>query len=283
MTRVAAIGLLVAVLLALTGAAGDSHALWLSGATGILICSMVLIVAPAATLVVGTLRQDPSISRGLGRAAQVSGIATIVFGLFSWMVGSIPHDNQDDMRPFLTLLGIAAITIGVVALMRARGTREHWGEGRPVEAYLVPAGVGLGIVGLLWALPYHGESRSRSDAYAVRYTLRNLVTVEAGIFADSGHFSTAPAQSLLVAPIGVVGPVITHTGDGWIARAGHSRTSIDCAVYVGHSRPRPWPPRRCRPRWPTGAGAGRSCYAESSRWTRYAVPGVARRCASSGA
>jgi hypothetical protein len=238
-TRVAAIGLLVAVLLALTGAAAGSNVLWASGAIGIITCSMVLIVAPAVTLLAVTLRPDPSISRGLGRAAQVSGMATIVLGLVSWMIRGIPYDDQHDMRPFLTVLAIAAIAIGVLALMRARGTRERWGEGRPAEAYLVPAGIGIGIVGLLSVQPYHGERKSRSDAYAVRYVLRNLITVEAGIFADSGHYTTVPAESLLAAPTGVVEPVITLTGDGWIARAGHSRTSIECAVYVGSTPARP--------------------------------------------
>src|SRR5258708_27183855 len=61
---------------------------------------------------------------------------------------------------------------------------------------------------------------------------RNLWTAEEDYFADSIKYTTN-LGTLSPTSVGVVGPTIALTADGWTAWVSHTATPKTCAIYVG--------------------------------------------------
>jgi prepilin-type N-terminal cleavage/methylation domain-containing protein len=93
----------------------------------------------------------------------------------------------------------------------------------------------LAIIGLLVTIviPKLRPTRDKALIAAMESDLRNLVTEQESWKIDSGSYATSFPASVWSPSVGVTGPTITLTGDGWTATVGHVSTPRTCAVFVG--------------------------------------------------
>jgi prepilin-type N-terminal cleavage/methylation domain-containing protein len=93
----------------------------------------------------------------------------------------------------------------------------------------------MAIIGLLATIVILRVASTRNKALiaTMESDLRNLVTQQMSWKNDSGSYATSLPTSLWSPSVGVTGPTITLTGDGWTATVGHVSTTRTCAVFMG--------------------------------------------------
>ncbi|HVB32071.1 MAG TPA: type II secretion system protein [Gemmatimonadaceae bacterium] len=96
------------------------------------------------------------------------------------------------------------------------------------------------IVGVLAAIAIQRFGTSKSKAYltAMKSDLRNLVTAEAGWFADSSRYSTDLSVIAFRQSSGVNAPSVVTGAGYWSATVTHSKlTGHTCGVAVNTANP----------------------------------------------
>lgn len=90
------------------------------------------------------------------------------------------------------------------------------------------------IIGVLAsiAIPKFANTKEKAYITQMKADLRNLYTAEESYFADSIKY-TSNLGAAYRTSTGVVGPVITVTGDGWTASVTHTATTKTCVIYAG--------------------------------------------------
>jgi prepilin-type N-terminal cleavage/methylation domain-containing protein len=90
------------------------------------------------------------------------------------------------------------------------------------------------IIGILAAIAIPKFANTKEKAYlaSMKSDLRNLVTAEEAYFADSVKYTTNLGTNFSTT-VGVVGPTIALTADGWTAQVSHNVTTKTCVIYVG--------------------------------------------------
>ncbi|MBI4420884.1 MAG: prepilin-type N-terminal cleavage/methylation domain-containing protein [Gemmatimonadetes bacterium] len=98
------------------------------------------------------------------------------------------------------------------------------------------------IVGLLAtvALPQLSNARERTYTSVLKSDLRNFVAAEESYFYDFSVYTSDPAS---VVPRGFEGSddvsLVVHeaTASGWSATASHTRTTVQCFIFLGSAAP----------------------------------------------
>jgi len=90
------------------------------------------------------------------------------------------------------------------------------------------------IIGILAAIAIPKFANTKEKAYlaSMKSDLRNLVTAEEAYFADSVKYTTNLGTNFSTT-VGVVGPTIALTADGWTAQVSHNVTTKTCVIFVG--------------------------------------------------
>ena len=92
----------------------------------------------------------------------------------------------------------------------------------------------MAIIGLLAtiALPRLTNTKQRAQLAAMKSDLRNLVTLEENVFAESLKYTTSLGGAYKTSE-GNNPPTIRLTGDGWTASITSPASTQTCAVFIG--------------------------------------------------
>ena len=92
----------------------------------------------------------------------------------------------------------------------------------------------MAIIGLLATIVIpRFAARDRALIAVMKSDLHNLLVQEEALKLDSGSYAVSVPTSMWIPSVGVTGPTIALTGDGWTAVVGHTTTERTCAIFVG--------------------------------------------------
>src|SRR5512146_641209 len=162
-----------------------------------------------------------------------------------------------------------------VPVVRGNAARLCHGRGRTDERglpmtrraaagfTLVELIIVMAIIGLLATLVVPKfAARDRALVATMKTDLRNLMTQEEARKIDSGSYVTSFPPTIWGPSVGVTGPTISLTPDGWTASVGHVSSPRTCAIFVGSTPLAPATQEgvpTCTPRRPTMAFGIMTC------------------------
>jgi hypothetical protein len=138
--------------------------------------------------------------------------------------GTVTRLEYDSYPGVFLLLSVALL------LVLARRRRLPW---EPRHAELTTAlrsavaTFGLLTLGVPWA-----ESKERAYVTVMKSDLHNLATAQEAMWPAYGRYGDPP-DSLYSGTVGVRLEPVRVTEDGWQATAGHTGTTVHCAIYMG--------------------------------------------------
>ena len=92
----------------------------------------------------------------------------------------------------------------------------------------------MAIIGLLATIVIpRFAARDRALIAVMKSDLHNLLVQEEALKLDSGFYAASVPTTMWIPSVGVTGPTIALTGDGWTAVVGHTTTTRTCAIFVG--------------------------------------------------
>jgi prepilin-type N-terminal cleavage/methylation domain-containing protein len=116
-------------------------------------------------------------------------------------------------------------------------------EGNAVKAHgftLIELLIVVVIIGILaaFAIPKFANTKQKAYIAQMKSDIKNLATAEEAFFYDSAFYTTSlPALNNFRASSGVTITVTEATPMGWSARAVHSYTTKQCALFQGAAAP----------------------------------------------
>ena len=96
------------------------------------------------------------------------------------------------------------------------------------------------IIGILaaFAIPKFANTKQKAYVAQMKSDLKNLATAEEAFFYDSTFYTTSlPALNNFSSSTGVTLNVLQATPGGWSARAIHTQTTRQCALFQGNATP----------------------------------------------
>jgi len=96
------------------------------------------------------------------------------------------------------------------------------------------------IIGILaaFAIPKFANTKQKAYVAQMKSDLKNLATAEEAFFYDSTFYTTSlPALNNFSSSTGVTLNVLQATPGGWSARASHTQTTRQCALFQGNATP----------------------------------------------
>ncbi len=96
------------------------------------------------------------------------------------------------------------------------------------------------IIGILaaFAIPKFANTKQKAYVAQMKSDLKNLATAEEAFFYDSTFYTTSlPALNNFSSSTGVTLNVLQATPGGWSARAIHTQTTRQCALFQGSATP----------------------------------------------
>ncbi len=92
----------------------------------------------------------------------------------------------------------------------------------------------MAIIGLLATIVIpRFAARDRALIAVMKSDLHNLMVQEEALKLDSGSYTANLPATMWSPSVGVIGPTITLTGDGWTAFVGHTTTTRTCTIFMG--------------------------------------------------
>jgi prepilin-type N-terminal cleavage/methylation domain-containing protein len=112
-----------------------------------------------------------------------------------------------------------------------QGTRRGRRRGFTLIELLVVVTI-IGILALI-ALPRFARTREKAYRSQMQIDLRTLVTAQEAYFDETAAYAPNVGNLVFNMTDMVTVQIVETAGNGWSAKATHSKTAIECGVYMG--------------------------------------------------